>query len=87
MDPVLGSLVYQLPEGVTLAYDLHLGCTITHRKGIDEEIHLNQILYPYLRCPIVKKNHLGPQNGLRSLGIEKLLKTVNCQKIVLSQLE
>jgi hypothetical protein len=31
--------VYQLPGGVTLAYDLHLGCTIAHWKGIVEEIH------------------------------------------------
>jgi hypothetical protein len=34
-----------------------------------------------------KKLHLGPQNGPESLGTEKLLKIVNCQKIVLSQLE
>jgi hypothetical protein len=39
VDPVLGSLVYQLPEGVTLAYDFCLGCTIARWKGIDEEIH------------------------------------------------
>jgi hypothetical protein len=38
VDPVLGSLVYQLP-GVTLAYNLHLGHTIAHWKGIIEEIH------------------------------------------------
>jgi hypothetical protein len=35
----------------------------------------------------VKKIHLGPQNGPRSLGPEKLLKIVNCQQTVLSQLE
>ena len=40
MDPVLGSFVYQLPEGVTLAYDLCLGRTIARWKGIIEEIHL-----------------------------------------------
>jgi hypothetical protein len=34
VDPVLGSLVYQLPGGVTLAYDLCLGCTIARWKGI-----------------------------------------------------
>jgi hypothetical protein len=39
VDPVLGSLVYQLPEGVTLAYDLCLGCTIARWKGIIKEIH------------------------------------------------
>jgi hypothetical protein len=35
----------------------------------------------------MKKHHLGPQNGPKSLGTEKLLKIVSCQKIVLSQLE
>jgi hypothetical protein len=35
VDPVLGSLVYQLPGGVTLAYDLRLGRTIARWKGID----------------------------------------------------
>jgi hypothetical protein len=35
----------------------------------------------------LKKLHLGPQNGPESLGTEKLLKIVNCQKTVLSQLE
>jgi hypothetical protein len=39
VDPILGSLVYQLPGGVTLAYDLCLGCMIAHWKGIIEEIH------------------------------------------------
>jgi hypothetical protein len=36
---------------------------------------------------MVKKHHLGPQNGIRSLGPEKLLKIVSCQKTVLIQLE
>jgi len=39
VDPVLGSLVYQLSEGVTLAYNLCLGRTIARWKGIVEEIH------------------------------------------------
>jgi len=39
MDPILGSLVYQLLGGVTLAYDLRLGCTIAHWKGIIGEIN------------------------------------------------
>jgi hypothetical protein len=69
VDLVLGSLVYQLPGGVTFAYDLRLRHTISRWKGVDEEIHL------------------GPQNGPRSLGTEKLLKIVNCEKTVLSQLE
>jgi hypothetical protein len=40
VDPVLGSLVYQLPRGITLAYDLYLGCTIDRWKGIVKNIHL-----------------------------------------------
>jgi hypothetical protein len=44
VDPVLGSLVYQLPGGVTLAYDLRLGRTIARWKGIVEEIHLGDII-------------------------------------------
>jgi hypothetical protein len=41
LDPVLGSLVYQLSKGVTLVYDIHLGHTISHWKGIVEEIHFD----------------------------------------------
>jgi hypothetical protein len=39
VDPVLGSLVYQLPRGITLAYDLCLGHMIARWKGIIEDIH------------------------------------------------
>jgi hypothetical protein len=34
-----------------------------------------------------KKHRLGPQNGPKGLGPEKLLKIVNCQQTVLIQLE
>jgi hypothetical protein len=87
VDPVLGSLVYQLLEGVTLAYDLCLGCTIARSKGINEELHLGgpiKAIGYHLRCQIVKKCRLGPQNGPGSLGPKKLLKIVSCQKTVLS---
>jgi hypothetical protein len=30
---------------------------------------------------------MGPQNGLESLGPEKMLKIVNCQQTISSQLE
>jgi hypothetical protein len=39
VDLILGSLVYQLPRGVTLAYDLRLGCTIAHWKVVIKKIH------------------------------------------------
>ena len=48
---------------------------------------LNQILCFSLRRLIAKNHRLGPQNGPESLGLEKLLKIVSCQKIVLNQLE
>jgi hypothetical protein len=34
-----------------------------------------------------EKTCLGPQNGLRSLETEKVLKIVSCQRTVLSQLD
>jgi hypothetical protein len=86
VDPILGSLVYQLPKGITLAYDLCLGNMIARWKGIDKEINfgaqletldINEVFYHEKIC-------LGPQNGPESLGTKKLLKIVNCQKIVLS---
>ena len=46
MDLVLGSLVYQLPEGVNLAYDLRLGRTIARWKDIIEDIHLGGSIMP-----------------------------------------
>jgi hypothetical protein len=46
VDPVLGSLVYQLPGGVTLAYDLRLGRMIARWKGIVEEINFGDQLNP-----------------------------------------
>jgi hypothetical protein len=42
VDPVLGSLVYQLHRGVTLEYDLRLGRTIARWKGIIEEINFGE---------------------------------------------
>ena len=60
--PRLGKLVHQLPEVVTFAYDLHFRCTITHSKGIIEDIHfdgsimpsaINEELYP-------EKNSFSP---------------------------
>jgi hypothetical protein len=88
VDPILGSLVYQLPKGVTLAYNLHLGHMIAHWKGIDEQIHFTGSinLLTIIEVPNREKRHLGPQNGPRSSGPKKLLKIVNCQQIVLSQL-
>jgi hypothetical protein len=46
VDPVLGSLVYQLPRGVTLEYDLCLGCTIACWKGIIKNIHFGGSIEP-----------------------------------------
>ena len=48
VDPVFGSLVYQLPEGVTLAYDLHLVRLIARWKGIIEEIQFGGSNYSFM---------------------------------------
>jgi hypothetical protein len=88
--PRLGKLVHQLPGVVTFAYDLRFRRVIARWKGIVEEIHFGGSIYSFglsLRTSILKKLHLGPQNGP---GSENLLKIVNCQngqKTVLSHLE
>jgi hypothetical protein len=74
VDPVLGSLVYQLPGGVTLAYDLRLGRTIARWKGIIEEIHFGvSIREPSTIIEKLdpKNLHLGPQNGPEKLKTAK----------------
>jgi hypothetical protein len=83
VDPVLGSLVYQLPGGVTLEYDLHLGRTIARWKFIDEEIHFGGSIRAFvlIEVPIMKKHRLGPQNGPGKFRTEKLLKIVSFQKL------
>jgi hypothetical protein len=48
---------------------------------------LNKSLQLSLSFPLVKKHLLVSQNGPEILGLEKLLKIVNCQQIVLRQLE
>ena len=79
--PRLGKLVFQLPGGVTLAYDLRLTRTIPRYKDISQDYKFGmRKIGPWthvaLRFP--KKRRLGPQNGSGSLGPEKLLKIVNC---------
>jgi hypothetical protein len=60
VDLVLGSLVYQLPEDVALAYNLHLQCTIARWKGIVEEIHFGGKIraFGYHRSAKSKKNFI-----------------------------
>jgi hypothetical protein len=41
-------------------------------------------IFPIIGVIDPEKFHLGHQNGLGSLGIEKLLKIVSCQKTILS---
>jgi hypothetical protein len=38
-EPVLDTLVYQLPRGITLAYDLIFAWKIDRWKGVVKEIH------------------------------------------------
>jgi hypothetical protein len=86
VDPVLGSLVYQPLRGITLAYDLYLGCTIACWKGIIEKIHFGVSVRAFDyhwgdQSP--QKTSFRPSKRPKSLGTEKLLKIVNCPKIVL----
>ena len=46
VDPVLGSLVYQLHKGVTLEYDLRLERMIARWKGIVKDIHFGGSIIP-----------------------------------------
>jgi hypothetical protein len=38
--------VYQLPRGVTLVYNLYLGCTISRWKCIEKELHFKVLNMP-----------------------------------------
>ena len=81
--PRLGKLVFQLPGDVTSAYYLCLMHTIHRYKDRSEDYNYRHeyrfwdgIIFTRKTMP--KKRRLGPQNGSRSLGPEKLLKIVNC---------
>ena len=78
--PCLGKLIHQLPGDITLACDLHLTCTIPRYKYICKAYNFlcgkhQSIFHVALIFP--KKHHLGPQNGSRCSGPEKLLKIMN----------
>jgi hypothetical protein len=89
VDPVLGSLVYQLPEGVTLAYDLRLGRTIAHWKGIIDDLHLGGSIMPYSIIENIypEKTSFRPSKWPRKLKLLKIVNFQNFQKIVLSELK
>ena len=81
---VLGKLLHQLPEVVTLAYDLRSTHKIPHWKDLSEDYNFGEIIIEPLnhvapRFP--KKIRLGPQNSVGSSRPEKLLKIVNCDTI------
>ena len=79
--PRSGKLVTQLPGGITFAYDLHLGHLRDHWKGPVEE-YIDESLFLPKQCP--KKRCLGPQNGPKSLGPEKLPKNYQSEITILS---
>jgi hypothetical protein len=73
--PRWGKLVHQLPGVVTFAYDLHFRCTIAHWKELSKEytcFHHTLAKSYSVTVSHPKKRCLGPQNGPRSLGPEKL---------------
>ena len=77
VDPVSGVSVYPLPGGVTLAYNLCLGCTISRWKGIIEEIHYGGSIIPLAITENLdlEKPSFGPSKWPWKL---KLAKLVNC---------
>ena len=70
--PGSGKLVTQLPRGITFAYDLRLGHSSDHWKGLAKEyivkIKKRQLDINFIEQTIPNKCLLGPQNGLGSLG-------------------
>jgi hypothetical protein len=90
VDPVLGSLVYQLLGGVTLAYDLRLGHTIACWKGIDEEIHFwgsIKIHWTIIEVFDREKKSFRPSKWPQKFRNRKTAKNSKLLKTILSQLE
>jgi hypothetical protein len=89
VDPVLGSLVYQLPGGVTLAYDLCLGRTIARWKGIDEEIHFGGSIKAFAIIEVLdpEKTSFRPSKWPQKFRNRKTAKNSKLPETVLSQLE
>ena len=81
-----GKLVHQLLGVVTFAYNLCFRCMIARWKGIVKEINFWGSMIPLaiIDNPDPEKPSFRPSKWFQKL---KLLKIVNCQKIVLSQLE
>ena len=65
----MGSLVYQLLEGITLADDLCLGRMITRWKGIIEDIHFGGSIMPLAIIEILnlEKPSFGPSKWPQKL--------------------
>jgi hypothetical protein len=82
VDLILGSLVYQLPRGVTLAYDLCLGSMIAHWKGIIEEIHFGGSFksFDYIEVIDPKKNSFRPSKWPRKFRNQKNAKNSKLSK-------
>ena len=79
--PCLGKLVFQIPRGVTLAYDLCLIRTIPRYKYLSEDYKFqvsNISPWTHVALCFPKKSRLGPQNDFGSSGPEKMLKIVSC---------
>ena len=90
--PQSGKLVRQLPSGITFAYNLRLGHSSDHCKGLIEEYYSGMgpgkslwISLRPLRCK--KKRHLLPQNGPKSLGPRKSWKNCHIEIIVFELVE
>ena len=90
--PRLGKSVHQLPGVINFSYDLRFNRMIARWEDLSEDYKNCQNFHDEIFSVVAypKKRHLGPQNGSRSSGPEKMLKIVNYQnfqKHVLGQLE
>jgi hypothetical protein len=81
-DPILGSLVYQFLRGVTLEYDLFLGCTIARRKDIDEELHFTGSIMAsmVIEVPSHEKMSFRPSKWPRKFRTRKTAKNSKLPK-------
>jgi hypothetical protein len=82
VDPVLGSLVYQLSEGITLAYDICLGRMIACWKGINEDLHFtSSIMHVVIvEAPNHEKTSFRPLKWPRKFRTRKTAKNSKLPK-------
>lgn len=74
-------MIYQLPGGLTFAFDFYIGRSVTHWKGHGVRILVGpgHVCGYQLGGCIAKRHRLGPQNDPRSLGPRNYEKTAKLE--------